>query len=201
MNTYTVVDVETSGLSPARGRIVEIGLLLLNEQGEVIDSFESLVDPQGSVGATYIHGITASMVKDAPLFSSLMGDIIPFFRDSVMVAHNVPFDKRFLISEFSRAGVHVGNIPSICTLELSRRFFSHLPSRSLSPMCSFLGIEAGRSHTALDDCRAAASLFQILRRRIAEENLELGRFIRGDQAPEWPALESSGQFLTRSSLS
>ncbi len=197
MRQFAVVDVETSGLSPAAGRIVEIGLLLIDEEGNILDRYESLINPDGPVGATYIHGITGAMVRRAPRFRDVMGDIIQFFSDAVLVAHNVPFDKGFLLSEFSREGIIPGDIASLCTLQLSRKFYSHVPSRSLSSMCSYLGIDTGQAHTALDDCRAAASLLQVLRRRIMEQGADLDRYIRGGGIPTWPDIPPSGKSLRR----
>lgn len=184
---YAVIDVETTGLSPASGRIAEIGLLLVNDAWEVLDSYETLINPEGPVGATWVHGITSDMVEDAPLFQEVAGDVISFLRGSVLAAHNLPFDRGFLFAELARAGIHVSRVPSLCTLSLARKLYPRIPSRSLGPLCSYLGIPLEHAHTALGDCRAAYFLLQLFSRQV-----DISRYItHGNASCIWPDIPLS----------
>src|SRR3954447_21053253 len=66
---YSVLDVETTGLSPTRNRVLELAVIRLDAHGAVVDEWTSRFNPQGPVGATHIHGITADDVRSAPLFA------------------------------------------------------------------------------------------------------------------------------------
>ena len=105
MSGYTVIDVETTGLSPEGGdRIVELGVVYLSEDGHVQDKWCTLVNPGRDVGATRIHGITASEVSSAPTFAQLAPYVLRAVVGRTIVAHNASFDLRFLAAEMERAG-------------------------------------------------------------------------------------------------
>ena len=200
MRNFAVIDVETSGLSPQRGRIVEIGVLLANREGRELERFETLVNPGGSVGATSIHGITQEMVLHAPFFHEIIGDIAELMKDAVLVAHNVPFDKGFLFEEFSRCGFHPQDLPTLCTLKLSRTYLSHLPSKSLKALCLHYGIDQGLAHSALDDCRSALALLMHLKRELEQRAVSLESQVSGSQRFAWPDVPPGGRIRRRSDL-
>ena len=151
---YAVVDLETTGLYPSGGhdRIVEIGIVALDPWIRPVDEWTTLVNPCRDVGPTSIHGITASQVVEAPLFSDVMADLLG---DRVVVGHNVRFDLSFLDAEFGRAGYHIRWMPGLCTLWLAS---SITGARRLDQCCASFGIDVGPDHSALGDARAAAAL-------------------------------------------
>lgn len=163
---FSVFDLETTGLSPARGdRIVEIGIVLLDQSGKVIQEFESLVNPHRDVGPTFIHGITASMVHDAPAFSELEQQVLTLLSGTVLVGHNIAFDLRFLKSELPALWAQGDQeLPSVCTLRLCRNHLSGLPNNKLESLCAYYGIDNELSHSALSDARATARAFTLLSR-------------------------------------
>ena len=155
--TVAVIDVETTGLSPKTDRVVEIGVVLLDDRGEVEAEFETLVNPGRNVGPTRLHGISASDVVEAPTFT----DVAPYLRSllagRVVVAHNALFDLRFLGREFGRAGQPVDLSPTLCTMRLAPLFFGP-GTRSLQALCGFVDIPLDHGHAALHDARATAQL-------------------------------------------
>jgi len=69
-NGYAILDVETTGLFPGAGdRIVEIAIIRLDENGHLIDTYSTLINPKRDIGATHVHGITAADVKKRTVFS------------------------------------------------------------------------------------------------------------------------------------
>ncbi|MCF7944714.1 MAG: 3'-5' exonuclease [Spirochaetia bacterium] len=201
--SYSVIDLETSSLSPKNGgRIIEIGLIQIDEDGNILDRFSSLVNPEGPAGATHIHGLSSSMLKDAPVFSELVGNIIPFLRESILVAHNIPFDRGFLLAELYNAGIPVESLPSLCTLRLSRRLFPYLRSRSLGPLCDYLGISLERAHTALADCAATVHLLRYIQNYADHQaDFSLDSFIENpDVQFNWPDMAPSSNIVTRDFL-
>lgn len=158
---YSVLDFETTGLGASKSRVVEIGIVKMDSAGKKLDSFETLVNPDGqSVGATHIHGISQEMVAEAPTFSEIAPDLLAFMNGTVVTAHNARFDIPFLDQELRRSGIKRDEnpIPSLCTLILSRRFMRDLPSHSLENLTAILGITNSLVHSAAADAEAAGAL-------------------------------------------
>ena len=157
---YAVIDLETTGTRTSwHDRIVEIGIVRLDERGRSIDEWSSLVNPDRDLGPQHIHGISAAEARRAPKFEHLAGHIIERLRGHTVVAHNLPFDARFLAVEFRHLGydVPVSADRGLCTMRLAGHF---LPAagRSLRACRSAAGLGAHRAHSALHDAHAAADL-------------------------------------------
>lgn len=159
MSKYAVIDLETTGFGKT-DRIVEIGVVVVDpETGAVVDEFDTLLNPGRDIGATHVHGITATMVESAPTFEEVAGALSRVLGGNVLVAHNLPFDKRFLMQEFERAGIDVDPGIGVCTLKLS--------GEKLAIVCERHGIDIASHHRALADARATAQV--LLHCDIAEE--------------------------------
>jgi ATP-dependent Lhr-like helicase len=162
---FCVIDVETTGFSPRLGdRVLEIAAVRVRGDGTVLSEWSTLVNPRRDVGATHVHGITASDVADAPEFSKIVGDLLEHIDGAVLVAHNFRFDRYFIAAEFDRAGHLLPTFPAVCTLSLGAHVHSGGASRRLDACCKQLGIELPDAHDALCDARAAS---QILVRYLA----------------------------------
>lgn len=157
-----VVDVETTGLFPGGSdRVVEIAAIRYSPDGDVVDRLDTLVDPGRDVGASHIHGITASDVRDAPTFDSIVGDVTSLMAGAVVVAHNASFDVRFLTAEFQRAGHVFPDTATICTMQLPARVGVRLPAVNLQECCSSFGIDYSvvDAHRAMYDVERTADLY------------------------------------------
>ncbi len=159
MSGYTVIDVETTGLSPERNdRVLEVGVVYVSDEGQIQDSWSTLVNPGRDVGPTRIHGITASDVLNAPRFEDLAPYVLRAVAGRTIVAHNAPFDLRFLAHELRRAGLGEGERPSaLCTMQWSTAYLD-APSRRLIDCCHASGIQLDNAHSALADATATAQL-------------------------------------------
>lgn len=155
---FAVVDVETTGLMASRDRVVEIAVITTDPFGQVTDEWTTLVNPDGPVGATRIHGITAAEVRRAPRFVELIGEMNARLSGRALVAHNARFDLGFLGNEYERAGWTMPASPHLCTLEASWTYLPHLDRRRLSDCCWATGIALTDAHSALGDARATATL-------------------------------------------
>jgi DNA polymerase-3 subunit epsilon len=144
-----VVDVETTGLYNA-DRVVEIGIVTLDTSGLVVDEFETLLNPNRDVGPTWLHQITPSMVVSAPEFGDVAGHVAARLDGSVVCAHNLPFDQRMLLNEFSRHGLSVDWGEGLDTLSVT--------GCKLRIACDEAGISTGDGHRALADARGCAQL-------------------------------------------
>lgn len=168
--TFSVIDVETTGLSAKNGdRILELGVVELNENGEILDSLDTLVNPARRVEATHVHGITDAMVGDAPEFRDIIPHLCSVLNGSIITAHNASFDLGFLREEFRRAGTKLPSITPVCTLILARKYLNNLPSKSLASCRSFLQLPDDGAHNALADARAAAYLLKYFLEKFSPE--------------------------------
>lgn len=160
---YTVIDLETTGLSPRQDdRIVEIAAVYVSDAGQIEGEWTTLVNPGRDVGPTNLHGITAKDVLDAPRFGDIAPHVLRSVTGRTIVAHNSRFDTGFLAAEFLRAGVPLGTLPlpSLCTMQWAPRFLS-AQSRRLVDCCAAAGIRLENAHSALGDARATAHLLSV----------------------------------------
>lgn len=143
-----VVDTETTGLF-STDRIVEFACVTILD-GEIVEEYETLLQPNRDPGPVHIHGITPSILEVAPEFESVAGDIAARLDGAVLVAHNISFDLRML-------GQEIGRVPTmtfdpgmgICTYRLTKQ--------KLSVAAQQAGI-VQPDHTALGDARVSAQL-------------------------------------------
>ena len=155
---YTVVDIETTGTGATGNRITEIALYNV-DQGQVTDSFVSLVNPGCEIPAfiTGLTGITTAMVRNAPPFEALADQIDAFCKGRVFVAHSVNFDYPIVKREFEACGRNFSR-KKLCTVRLSRSVFPGLRSYSLGKLCNTLEIPLKDRHRAAGDAHATALL-------------------------------------------
>ncbi|SNR30938.1 3'-5' exonuclease [Blastococcus mobilis] len=155
---YAVVDVQTTGFSPARGdRIVEIAIARVDASGRFEDEYSTLVDPGRDVGPVLVHGISNSEVRDAPTFEEIAGELLARMDGAVVVAHNAAFGERFLAAEFARMGVAIPLNPALCSLWLARHTL-RAPDHRLGTLARAAGLPTAGPHTALADARTVAAL-------------------------------------------
>jgi DNA polymerase III subunit epsilon len=155
---YAVVDVETSGFHPPQAEILEIAIVHLDDQGQITGSWDTLVRPEGGVGATHVHGIGPMMVRQAPTFMDIAHQVHALLAGRVVAAHNLPFDSKFLISELGAAGIAAPEIKTgVCTLSIAKREIPG-PPHKLSDCCDYARIELRDAHKALGDATATARL-------------------------------------------
>ncbi len=161
MNTYAVIDFETTGLSPAQGaRPTEIAVVLVDQQG-IKDRFQSLMNPGVSIPADIqaLTGISNAMVKKAPGVAQVMQQACKFAANHPIVAHNAAFDQKFWEVELQRLNLYQQQ-KFACSMLLSRRIFPELPNHRLGTLVQSLKLpNTGRSHRALADAEATAHLF------------------------------------------
>ena len=164
--TFAVVDLETSGLSARRHRVLQIGLVTVTADGTVVDEWSSLVKlrwPLQRVGPTDIHGITRRHLKDAPLLGDTLDELGDRLDGSILTAHNARFDAAFLARATRRRTpddrLRVGLSPLLCTLRMSRRLDpSREQSHRLADVCARYDVVLDRPHDALSDATATAEI-------------------------------------------
>ena len=156
---YVVFDLETTGFNPASCGITEIGAVRIRH-GEVVDTFSTFVNPEQPISRqiTDTTGITDDMVKDAPKAAEALRLFGAFAGDTVLAAHNAPFDMGFLEKHGRDSGIVFEN-RCLDTLWLFRRTLPGHVSYSLGRLAADLGIPL-RHHRALDDAICTATIMK-----------------------------------------
>lgn len=158
---FVVVDTETTGSSPSRGdRLTEVAAVRVRE-GRVVDRYETLVNPGRPIppAITRLTGITDAMVTRAPAFGDVVEEMLDFFGDAVLVAHNASFDRAFLDAELGRVYNRALVTPYVCTVQLSRRVVPGLDSYRLDSVADHFGVRIANRHRALGDAEATGEIF------------------------------------------
>jgi DNA polymerase-3 subunit epsilon len=152
LTIFAVLDVETTGLSPAYGdRVCELACLRVQD-GKELARFESLVDPARAISpAAYaVNGITPAMLAGAPAFPEIASPLLRTLTGAVLVGHNAPFDLGFLAAELDWAGQPPLKCPVVDTLSLVRRAYN-LRSNRLSAVAEVLRLPCEPTHRAMSD--------------------------------------------------
>lgn len=169
MSRYAVIDFETNGLMPGQGgRALEVAAVLV-EDGRIVDSWQSLMNPGVAVPAfiTALTGITPAMVRQAPPPAEVMAGIADFVGDAIPVAHNASFDRKFWQYELERIG-RAAVQDFLCTVLISRRLYPWAPNHKLGTLVDVHGLpDDGRHHRALADASMTAHLFLLMQQDLA----------------------------------
>ena len=159
---FTVFDTETTGFrADGTDRIVEIGLVVIDEDGVIIDRWETLVNPNRDLGPQHIHGITGRDIHLAPTFADIADELAWRFAGTVPVAHNYSFDRRFIAAEFARVGMAIPRSYldlGLCTKKMARSLPGGSGNDSLVTCCQRIGYHNAHAHSAGSDADAAAHL-------------------------------------------
>ena len=165
--TFVVVDLETTGGSPAAHAITEIGAVKLRG-GECLGTFQTLINPGVAIPPeiVYLTGITQAMVLPAPRIDSVLPAFLEFAGDAVIVGHNVRFDLGFLQTALRRLEYpRLGN-RFVDTCMLARRLVrDEVPNCKLSTLAQHFRVAHRPTHRALDDALATGDLLHCLLER------------------------------------
>ncbi len=157
---FVAVDTETTGSKPNVNRIMEIGAVKFSCNG-LIEKFGTLINPQTSIDPFIVNitHITEEMVKDAPDAKDVLPDFLRFANGCILIAHNVPFDTKFINAEFKR--IHYPEMKNftIDTVTLSRKTFPDILSHKLQYLAEYFGIEVEAAHRAYDDAYVCMKVF------------------------------------------
>ncbi|MCI7795013.1 MAG: PHP domain-containing protein, partial [Lachnospiraceae bacterium] len=157
--TYVVFDIETTGFSPQKNRIIEIGAVKV-VNGEITDRFNEFVNPDVPIPFEIEHltGINDAMVMDAPKIDGILPKFLQFAKDAVLVAHNASFDVSFISHNAKELGIPFD--PTVLdTVTLARILLPNLNRYKLDTVAKALNISLENHHRAVDDAEATAGIF------------------------------------------
>lgn len=157
---YVVIDIETTGLSPAKDHIVQVAAVRYINHTEA-EHFATYVNPPCHIPSrtTAIHGITDSTVQNAPTIHAIEQQLITFIGGRIVAGYNVKFDLGFLSAAYGPSFDEDMEILDV--LKYVRQAIPGMPNYKLETVSSAVGYR-GRSHDALSDCRATAAVLKFL---------------------------------------
>jgi DNA polymerase-3 subunit epsilon len=164
MSRSVLFDTETTGLDPLTGdRVIEIAAIELVNDLPTGAKYHVLLDPERDIPmeSTRVHGITNFHVEGKPKFADIADEMLKFFGDAPLVAHNAPFDFGFIDAELARIGKPaLGAGRMIDTLVLAKARFPGMPN-SLDALCRRFEIDLSlrTTHNALLDCKLLAEVY------------------------------------------
>ncbi len=168
-----VFDVETTGLSAAVDRIIEIGAVKL-VGGQVVDELSILCDPGVPLKPKIVDltGITDLMLRGKESPAEGVEKLLAFIGDAAVAAHNAPFDMGMLMAECARMGRSF-QAPVIDTLTFARRVYPQQKSYRLGAVCRLLGVSLKNAHRAVHDAAATAQCLQKMLEAMAKREVKL----------------------------
>ena len=154
-----LLDCETTGGKAVYHRIIEIGLLVI-ENGVLIEKWQSFVDPQVALPPFIqrLTGISPAMLVGAPEFRDIASVLLSKLEGRTLVAHNARFDYSFLKNEFERAGISY-NAKPLCSVKFSRNLYPQFKRHGLSHIIERFDLSIENRHRALDDAEMIHQFF------------------------------------------
>lgn len=152
---YIALDVETTGLDPAKDKLLEIGAAKIQD-GKICETYGTLIDTGMPVPfrIQQLTGITDRMRKNGKPAGTAIREFLSFCGELPVLGHNVQFDFGFLKQTAVNEGLSFEK-EALDTLKIARRVLPDIPSRTLTAMCAYYQIDPGNSHRALDDALSA----------------------------------------------
>ena len=152
--TFVIFDTETTGFSPAKDRVIEIGAVKVRN-GKKLGEKTWMINPQRYIPwyVQNVHHITSEMLKDKPLFADVYPEFLEFIDGSVLIAHNAPFDIRMMSAEAERNGMPAPKNAVLDSLALFRNWYPELKSHTVEDLINLFDIstEGLHAHRATDD--------------------------------------------------
>lgn len=167
-----ILDVETTGGSAPYDRIIEIGVLRV-EEGKIVKTLNTLLNPEVPISPfiTNLTGISDQDLEKAPTFYEVKEDLADIVSDCVFVAHNARFDYSFMRHEFKRIGIPF-SAKQLCTVKLSRLLFPTFSHHNLDSIIERFEIECVNRHRAFDDAKVIWDFLQKIPTTVSGEKLE-----------------------------
>lgn len=169
IDDYCVLDIETTGLSWQKDKIIEIGILKVRNK-EIVERYSQLINPQQNISPfiTQLTGIDNQMIEDMPVLSSVQDDILQFLGYDPIIGHNTAFDLNFIANHFQ---INLSN-EYMDTVQFCRKVYPQMPHHRLTDMVEFLGLSTNE-HRSLADCISTYELYEHLKKEIIRQHISI----------------------------
>ena len=171
-DSYVVFDLETTGLSPDKNKIIEIGAVKVVD-GAITERFSTFVNPEVPIpyNIEQLTSIKDDMVLDAPRIEEILPEFMKFCEGTVMVAHNAEFDTGFIRRNCERMGLPF-DFTIADTVALARILLPQLNRFKLDTVAKAVGVSLDHHHRAVDDAACTAEIFVKFIEMLHERGME-----------------------------
>ena len=171
-DSYVVFDLETTGLSPDKNKIIEIGAVKVVD-GAITERFSTFVNPEVPIpyNIEQLTSIKDDMVLDAPRIEEILPEFMKFCEGTVMVAHNAEFDTGFIRKNCERMGLPF-DFTIADTVALARILLPQLNRFKLDTVAKAVGVSLDHHHRAVDDAACTAEIFVKFIEMLHERGME-----------------------------
>ncbi len=183
-SSFTIIDIETTGLSPDYDEIIEISAIKVSDNS-IVDSFSSLIKPTSSIDGIYVTdfiteltGISNDMLASAPDPMPTFQDYFAFLGNDILLGHNINFDINFLYDYSEKLFSKPLKNNFIDTMRISRRLHPEYPHHRLLDVCERYSIDYSNAHRSLTDCNLTAKCYEFLCNEIISQFGNLDNFIQ-----------------------
>nr|MCR5054786.1 PolC-type DNA polymerase III [Lachnospiraceae bacterium] len=168
---FVVFDIETTGFSADKEKIIEIGAVKIRE-GKIVDRFSEFVNPERPIPfrITELTSIRDEMVMDAEPIEAVLPRFLEFSKGCIMVAHNADFDMGFIKVNSLKQGLTCPET-YVDTVSLSRFLLPQLNSYKLDHVAKALSVSLEHHHRAVDDAECTALFFEKEIAMLRERNI------------------------------
>ncbi len=179
------VDIETTGTSLTRDRIIEIAVIR-TENNKIVQKFRTLINPESYLPPeiTRLTGINAADLENAPTFREIKQDLLKILDGCVFAAHNVRFDYGFIKNQFRQEEITF-SAKNLCTVKLSRKLFPRYKRHNLDSLISRHHLKCPQRHRAMDDTKAIFDFYCLVRKQFPAETVEkaVNHLLKNPSAP------------------
>ena len=158
---YVFFDLETTGLTPKRDRIIEIAALRFDRSSGELATFQTLVKPDRPIPAFVraMTGLDDAAFAEAPEAKEALKNFFAFVGDQPIVAYNIGFDHAFVVAEAERAGLTAPNA-TVCAMRFAQSRIKDVPNHRLETVAKALDCPRPRARRAMEDCVTGLVVFE-----------------------------------------
>lgn len=174
LDTYVVIDIETTGLDPRYDEIIEVAAIRV-EAGEIVETFKQLIKPNQPIPTfiTDLTGITNELLESAPCVSDVIPNFLSFVENEIVVGHNVNFDINFIYDNSDKPFTN----DFVDTMRISRRMFPEHRHHRLSDLTKRYNISEKTKHRALADVVRTNGVYTYLKNYAEANNISFSSLI------------------------
>lgn len=198
MKDYVAFDLETTGLSPEKDQIIEIGAVKIRD-GKISGKYNCIIHPEIEVSDFIINltGISRDMLEKGISLKEGVEGFLEFSEDFPVLGHNVMFDYKFM-KMAAASFKHNFEKQGVDTLQVARKLLSGLENKKLETLCAHYDYVNQAVHRAYDDALATAVVFEQMKKEFPEEkDVFLPKQLQFKVKKERPATQKQKKYLTQ----
>lgn len=177
VNDYTIIDIETTGLSPEYDDIIELAAIKVRDN-KVVETYQQLVNPGYDIDEYIekITGITNEMLSNQPNLNFVIDSYINFLSDDILIGHNINFDINFIYDKLIELRNTVLSNSYVDTMRFARKLCKELKHHRLRDLIKSFDLDVDCQHRALADCKTTYLIYNHLEKIALKQYSSLNEF-------------------------